>query len=228
MSIALRQWVRPLAYCEVDKYCQSVLLSRMLCKTITMAPIWDDITTFPVRELPQVVDIIYAGFPCQDISIAGTGVGLAGKRSGLIYEILRLSRELRPTFIFLENVPAITTRGGLVLVQEITKMRYDCRWCVISAASVGATHKRERWFLLAHTKSERLQTSRQPLRSSTSLAQSNNDVKHYTWNEEPEDKLEMVGVDDGLRCRSHRIKALGNAVVPFQAKEAFRLLMGLQ
>jgi DNA (cytosine-5)-methyltransferase 1 len=63
-----------------------------------------------------------------------------------------LAKEIKPKFIFLENVPAITTRGGLQIVREITEMGYDCRWCVISAQSIGALHKRERWFLLAHSK----------------------------------------------------------------------------
>lgn len=65
---------------------------------------------------------------------------------------MRISEEIRPTWIFLENVPAITSRGGLRVVREIAEMGYDCRWCVISAASVGALHRRERWFLLAHAK----------------------------------------------------------------------------
>lgn len=75
---------------------------------------------------------------------------MAGKQSGLFFEIIRLAKEIKPKFLFLENVPAITTRGGLQVVNEIASLGYDCRWCVISAASVGALHRRERWFLLAH------------------------------------------------------------------------------
>ncbi len=74
---------------------------------------------------------------------------MEGERSGLFFEIVRLAKEIKPPFIFLENVPAITSRGGLRVVREITEMGYDCRWCVISARSVGAPHLRERWFLLA-------------------------------------------------------------------------------
>ena len=148
ISYALRDYVRPVAYCEIDRYCQGVLLSRMASEDIDNAPIWDDITTLEPKGI-EAIDIIFGGFPCQDISIAGLGKGLAGERSGLFYEIVRLAKEIKPKFIFLENVPAITSRGGLQVVREITEMGYDCRWCVISAASVGALHKRERWFLLA-------------------------------------------------------------------------------
>src|SRR5690606_19685078 len=151
LAIALSEWVKPVAYCEIDPYCQGVLLSRISDRALPNAPIWDDIKTlsYDGRNWPRI-DIIYGGFPCQDISVAGNGAGLEGERSGLVYEIFRLSRQISPSFIFLENVPAITTRGGLALVKEITSLGYDCRWCVISAASVGALHKRERWFLLAH------------------------------------------------------------------------------
>lgn len=151
ITYALNEWIKPIAYCEIEKFCQIVLLQRMSEGDLPKAPIWDDIRTLPHQELPKV-DIIYGGFPCQDISVAGVGKGLEGERSGLFFEIMRLCGEIRPQFIFLENVPAITTRGGRRVVGEITAMGYDCRWCVISAAGVGALHRRERWFLLANAK----------------------------------------------------------------------------
>jgi DNA (cytosine-5)-methyltransferase 1 len=154
MSVALREWVRPIAYCEIDIFCQGILFSRMADKSIFNSPVWDDITTLQGSDFIGVCDIIYGGFPCQDISIAGHGKGLGGERSRLFFEIVRLAEEIKPHFIFLENVPAITTRGGLQVVSEIASLGYDCRWCVISAASVGALHKRERWFLLAYSSGE--------------------------------------------------------------------------
>lgn len=86
----------------------------------------------------------------QDISVAGRGEGLEGKRSGLFFEIARLVEEISPRFVFLENVPAIRTRGGETVVKTLAALGYDCRWTTLSAASVGANHKRERWFLLAN------------------------------------------------------------------------------
>jgi DNA (cytosine-5)-methyltransferase 1 len=71
-------------------------------------PIWDNIQTLRGEDLSYPgVDIIYGGFPCQDVSVAGHGVGLEGKRSGLFFEIMRLAEEIKPKFIFLENVPNI-------------------------------------------------------------------------------------------------------------------------
>jgi len=154
LSVALSPWVKTIAYCEIDSYCQSVLLSRMSDDTISSAPIWNDITTLLSSMLPRHgIDIVHGGFPCQDISVAGSGAGLEGKRSRLFFEIVRLVGELRPAFVFLENVPAITTRGGVRVVSEFTRLGYDCRWTIVSAAEFGACHIRRRWFLLAHSNS---------------------------------------------------------------------------
>lgn len=152
ISLALREYVRTIAYCEIDPYCQGVLFSRMASNDLCMAPVWDNVSTLQGEQFSGIVDIIFGGFPCQDISVAGKGKGLEGERSGLFFEIVRLAKEIRPKYIFLENVSAITSRGGIEVCEEVTKMGYDCRWCVISAASVGALHRRERWFLLAHSK----------------------------------------------------------------------------
>lgn len=151
ISVALEPWVRTVAYCEQDRYAQSVLLSRMASNDIERAPIWDDVTSLRASMLPEI-DIIFGGFPCQDISVAGNGAGLAGKRSGLFFEIIRLTKETSPSFVFLENVPAIRTRGLREVVRAFTEIGYDCRWTCLSASSIGAPHKRERWFLLAHAK----------------------------------------------------------------------------
>lgn len=150
IDVALAEWVRPVAYCEIEPYAAGVLFSRMDAGVLPAAPIWPDVRTLSKSILPHV-DIVYGGFPCQDISCAGRGAGLAGKRSGLFFEILRLVDELKPQFIFLENVPAILTRGGLEATGEIARRGYDCRWTIVSAAEVGAPHLRKRWWLLAHS-----------------------------------------------------------------------------
>ena len=153
LAQALEPWVTPLAYCENDRHAQAVLLSRMDRGELSPAPIWDDVQTLRGHML-LTIDIIVAGFPCQDVSLAGTRVGLDGKRSGLFFEIIRLAGELRPKFIFLENVPGI-----IPFLDQITGalagLRYDCRWQMLSAQAIGAPHKRERWFLLANANGKR-------------------------------------------------------------------------
>jgi len=150
ISLALSDWVKPTVYCEIDRYAQAVLISRISDGLLPAAPIFSDVRKLDGLPLRGLVDIIYGGFPCQDLSLAGLGKGLEGERSGLFFEILRLAKEVRPRFIFLENVPAIRTRGASLVCKELAACGYDLRWTTISAFDVGAPHKRERWFLLAH------------------------------------------------------------------------------
>lgn len=290
LTIALAPWVRPVAYCEIDRYAQSVLLSRMSDGSLPCAPIWDDVTSLDGSMLPGI-DIIYGGFPCQDISCAGNGAGLEGKRSGLFFEIARLCSEIQPRFIFLENVPAITSRGLGDVLGTLSALGYDCRWDMLRAYDVGAPHKRERWWCLAYSNDalwdksgwiggknrqgeaepgndgqeeplahaqcgrrdgrtgqqregrgaessdgcEMAQSMRQRLEgceNSEGLAGSwTNSIEHLErcldrsgsyWATEPD-----VGrVAYGVSQRVDRIKCLGNSVVPAQAREAFKRLIG--
>jgi hypothetical protein len=70
ITLALQPWIEPFAYCEIESYCQSVLLQRMQEGNLPKAPIWDDIRTLSLKDC-CFIDIIYGGFPCQDISVAG-------------------------------------------------------------------------------------------------------------------------------------------------------------
>lgn len=232
-SLALREWVKVLAYCESDRHAQSVLLSRMSDGFINESPIWDDITTLTGRHFDVPIDIITAGFPCQDISVAGRGEGLEGKRSGLFFEIVRLAKEFQPSFVFLENVPAIRTRGLETVVREFSDLGYDCRWCTVSAAQVGAPHKRERWFLLAANRN-RIDLWDMYWRECRENGEGENELEHNGeqrelarstdanwWASEPD----VVRVANGVPLRVERLKRLGNAVVPMQAKVAFEYLL---
>lgn len=153
ITLGLSNWARPIAYCEIDRYAQGILLSRMAEGQLPYAPIWDDIRTFEGKPFLGEIDIIYGGFPCQDISCAGSGKGLEGDRSGLFFELCRVVEEIKPRFVFLENVPAIRTRGLREVINALTNLRYDCRWTCVSAAELGAPHLRKRWFLLAKSES---------------------------------------------------------------------------
>lgn len=166
---------------------------------------------------------------CQDLSVAGNGKGLEGERSGLFYEVIRLTKEIRPSFVFLENVPAIRTRGLDQVIKEFTEMGYDCRWTMLSAESVGACHKRERWFLLAHNRCERGQgIGQEQIQGKRTLQRSKNVGRDQNFHRRPdlyEPKLcrSLHDVTFGM----DRIKAIGNGVVPLQVKTAFEKLIGM-
>ena len=135
-------------FIEINPYCQ-----KILNKHWSHVPIHDDITTFTAKS--GEFDIITGGFPCQDISVAGLQKGITKEtRSGLFYELIRVIRMVRPKYVILENVAAITNRGLDIVLGELSEAGYDAEWAVISASSVGACHRRSRWWLVAYPNSK--------------------------------------------------------------------------
>lgn len=93
------------AFCEIEEFPR-----RILAKHWPEVPCYHDVTKLTADALQRdgiAVDVISAGFPCQDLSVAGKRAGIEGERSGLWSEVVRLSGELRPKLIFLENVSAL-------------------------------------------------------------------------------------------------------------------------
>lgn len=141
---------RPVCAVEIDPYCRAVLQARRDEGWLPAEmEIHDDVTKFDGHAWRGRIDLVAGGFPCQDISVAGKGAGLAGKRSGLWWEMHRIIREVGPRFVFVENVPAITSRGLDVVLGSLADLGFDAEWCVLSAADVGAPHLRKRWWCLA-------------------------------------------------------------------------------
>lgn len=134
---------------ERDAYVASILVARQNDKILPVFPIWSDVTTFDGRPWRGCVDVISGGFPCQDISAAGKGAGINGKRSGLWGEFARIIGEVRPRYVFVENSPMLTSRGLGRVLGDLASMGYDARWCVLGADDVGAPHVRKRIWILA-------------------------------------------------------------------------------
>jgi DNA (cytosine-5)-methyltransferase 1 len=176
---------------------------------------WDDVKTFPPETGTWDVDLITAGFPCQDISVAGKGEGLDGKKSGLFYEVIRIAGIIKPRWLLLENVSALLTRGLDSVLRELAQIGYDSEWHCIPAAHVGAPHRRDRIYIMAHANSEGLQGQRGLEETSQICTQEairlfSSRVGQSQWGIEP-DVDRMV---NGVPRRVDRIKCLGNAVVP--------------
>jgi DNA (cytosine-5)-methyltransferase 1 len=129
---------------EIDPYARAVLAKH-----------WpdvrrhEDVRTFPPPEGEWGVDVICGGFPCQDISVAGKGAGLAGARSGLWYEYARIIGELRPRYVIVENVAALLARGMGTVLGDLSSLGYDAEWHVVPASAVGAPHRRDRVWIVA-------------------------------------------------------------------------------
>lgn len=130
---------------ECDPFCRQVL-----AKHWPKTERFDDVRNVGKHNL-KYVDVICGGFPCQDISFAGKGAGLAGERSGLWSEYLRIVGEIRPRFVVVENVAALRQRGLDVVLGNLAEAGYDAIWFPLRASDVGAPHRRERLFILAYT-----------------------------------------------------------------------------
>ena len=149
-----------IAFCDSDEPCRKVLRKHW-----PKTPIFTDVRSLQAKDIqplcPNGLSLITAGFPCQDLSVAGKQAGYDGERSVLFYEIIRLARELRPDFLLLENVRNLLSHQNGETFQEtlfqIAKAGYDAEWAVIPASDLGACHKRERIWIVAHTNGGRQQ-----------------------------------------------------------------------
>lgn len=139
---------------ERDAYAAQVLAQRQNDGHLEPFPIWSDVTSFDGKPWRGIAQVVSGGFPCQDISVAGKGAGITGARSGLWKEFARIIGEVRPRYAFIENSPALVTRGLGTVLCDLAAMGFDAEWGVISAADVGANHRRERLWIVAHTNSE--------------------------------------------------------------------------
>ena len=136
--------IETIGFCEIDKYAQKVLE-----KNFPGVPIYEDVTKLDGSEFKDIF-LITGGFPCQDISIAGKGAGIEGERSGLWSELFRIIGEVRPKYALIENVPALTFRGGTRVIGDLTEIGYDTEWQIVGADDVGAPHRRKRIWIVAY------------------------------------------------------------------------------
>lgn len=115
-----------------------------------------------VQHFPAA-DVLCGGFPCQDISSAGTGQGLRGRRSGLWFEFARAIRATAPKFVVVENVGRLRSRGLDQVLADLAEAGFDAEWASVRAADVGAPHRRERVFILAYSDRDRVRSLAQQL-----------------------------------------------------------------
>ena len=134
---------------EWDKNCCTTLRNRTADWLPGLYVHEGDVRLFDPSDWKGRVDCLHAGFPCQDISAAGTGAGIDGKRSGLVTEVFRAIDTIGPRFVFLENSPRIRTKGRDRVIAKLVARGYAWRDGVLGASDVGAPHDRDRWWCLA-------------------------------------------------------------------------------
>jgi DNA (cytosine-5)-methyltransferase 1 len=144
---------RTVCHVEREAFCASALVARMEDEALDSAPVWDDITTFDGNPWRGIVDIISAGYPCQPFSVAGRRAGVADPRH-LWPHVARIIGECEPGLVFLENVPGHLNIGFDEVAEDLDGMDYEVAATLLTAAELGATHRRERLFVLAHPDGE--------------------------------------------------------------------------
>jgi len=157
---------------ERDAYAAQVLAQRQNDGALRPFPIWSDVCSFDGRPWKGIVDVISGGFPCQDISAAGKGAGIQGKRSGLWSQFARIIGEVRPRFVLVENSPILTSRGLGRVLGDLAEMGFDARWGCVSAADAiwldgtpALDHERERIWIVGRNDANALGSRREVSRN---------------------------------------------------------------
>jgi len=206
---------------EWEQYPASVLCARQNDKILPPFPIWDDCQTFDGYPWRGIVDVVSGGFPCQDISASGGGGGIEGPKSSMWKHMARIIGEVRPQYVFVENSPILTSRGLGVVLADLSKMGFDAKWGVVSAADVGANHLRERIWIRAVCNANNTGLQRNEwVRFSGKTRNKSQSSRLSWWSTEPD----VLRVANGIPARVDRLKAIGNGQVPLCAATAWELL----
>ncbi len=226
-------------YSEIEDYAIKVYR-----KNFPQAQPAGDIRRLDTSKLPQGDWFVTGGFPCQDISEAGRQQGLSGQRSGLWWDMHRVLRDLQPRAAIIENVSALRYKGLDRVLCGLAEIGYDAEWEVITAASVGAPHVRERLWIVAYPDSHRQPAEphtqhppmegRQTTRADMANEQQPNDPVegNDTWVNWKAITASGEILREPILCRVHdgfnggveqaRLKALGNSIVPQVAAQIMR------
>lgn len=137
-----------LAQVEQDKHALSVLNYHW-----PNVPKIEDVRDVKRDTLNGSIELICGGFPCQDVSVAGHRAGLAGERSGLWFEFLRLIEEIKPLWVVIENVPGLLSsnrgRDMGTIVGSLAKCGYWWAYRVLDSQFFGVPQRRRRVFVVA-------------------------------------------------------------------------------
>ena len=223
-------------YSEIDPFA-----CKIYKKNFPEAINLGDIKKIKMEDLPYGECIITGGFPCQDLSIAGKKMGLAGTRSGLWYEMQRIISHAKPEYVIIENVGRLTGNGLETILRFFDEIGYNVAWQNIQAWEYGAPHRRERIYIIADACGERFKLwscdwERRLIQKSKERAVAKSEQKwngrQYRIGEtfQVDDwkriASSICGVDDGLskKLDKHRLKALGNGLIVDIAEDIFDMI----
>ena len=203
---ALRGFATPAMYCDIDPHAQVVLRKLMGQGKLPRAPIHDNVMTLNGTKLRGKVDIIVAGAPCVGFSTSGKREGFDNEQSGLYVHVVRLIHEVRPPFVFLENVAHIVEQGLDGVLTTLGKEGYNATWVTLYAFHAGSPQHRRRWFCLA---------SRPEVLGKTIASRV--PFQPFKWGREPFARMTPKRVP----FYKARMAMMGNSVVPDLVRLAF-------
>lgn len=141
-------------YCEIDKFARASYQAIHDTKGEIDYKDITEVTNEEFRKLKGTVDVICGGFPCQAFSIAGKQLGFEDARGTLFYEIARAAKEIKPRYLFLENVRNLLSHDkGKTFTTMLTildELGYDAEWQVLNSKNFGVPQNRERVFIIGH------------------------------------------------------------------------------
>ena len=208
---------------ELDPFCRQVLEKH-----------WPDVRRIAdVHDVTQEdvldVELVYGGFPCQPVSVAGKRMAQDDPR-WLWPEFARILRMARPRYAVVENVPGLLTAGMGDILRDLHALGYDAEWSIVSACSVGATHTRQRLFIVAYSNSidgwpRVWDSNAQQEREVSSVSGASS--ARACWCARLANPSELYRGANGLPHGLDRNRGIGNAVVPQVAELVGRRLMAI-
>lgn len=138
-------------HCEIDKHADAAY--RVLHNVKESEIYYTDATTIDTDTLPEF-DLLCAGFPCQSFSIAGKRKGFSDPRGTMFFEIARVARARRPTYLLLENVPGLLShdkgRTYAAILHTLCDLGYSCEWQVLNSKNFGVPQSRRRVYIVGY------------------------------------------------------------------------------
>jgi len=231
---------KTVAQCELNEYA-----SKVLAKNFKGVYNFGDIRTVSLQSYRdkgiETATVISAGFPCQPYSLAGHGLGACDSRD-LWGEVARIIREFKPTWFIGENTPGLFQRKNQRyfrrILSDLAELGYNVSWGIWGASDVGAVHRRERVFIIAHsmfvrggsmekTIKNKYTKERLQIRFKEESAETLDTLLRLS-RKVPEGSNGVLRNDDGLSEGMDRVRCLGNAVVPQQAYPIFKAIAELE
>ncbi len=214
--------IKTIGFAEIDTYATKVLNRHW-----PHVPNFGDVRNITAQSITVPVFVLTGGFPCQPFSEAGKQAGREDDRY-LWPEMFRVIKALRPAWVLGENVPPLIELALDQVLDDLESAGYSTQSFVIPAGAVGARHRRDRVWILAHAAGEHGNQSLCERPADKWACPSANGPEFRTdsaddfgWTPEPS----ICRVDDGIPNRVDRNRGLGNAIVPELAFRFFQMMI---